>query len=693
MKKISRLSCCLPALYALAASAPVLKAEPTLPGQKTEAAQPALKPKNTRPDVLFVLVDDLRWDAFSFMGHPFVKTPNIDKLRARGALLANSFCTTSLCGPSRATFLTGTYDSRNGVVDNQGAEYVPQVTPPFTMELQKAGYRVAFIGKWHMADSDEPRPGFDYWLSFRGQGVYNNPLFNINGKHVQEYGYTTDLLTDYAIDFIKKQPLDQPYFLELSHKAVHEPFTPPPRDKDIWGGPSLAVKKPVSYDDTFAGKAVWQRREHVFDDRWERRDRDWADIQVPASIPKEPFKRGKWYAEQLRCVAAVDEDLGKIIDLLKKRGTLDRTLIVVAGDNGYFHGEHRRWDKRVFYDEAMRIPMIFFYPPEIAPGTTVKQLVANVDFAPTILDYAGLKKTEVMQGESMRPLLDGRDVPWRKAVFYEYWVDLVHSIPTTVAVRTERYKFVRFPEIDDLDELYDLKKDPHEMVNVVAHREYAAVRDRMEKLLKEQMKETGWKAHPFPLNIPAIRGPKGTWLDLQIEGDKVVNLAGKKTLPANSLEVADGAMQFKGHDVLTLPPSEELNLAQGPITIDCWIRPVSDGVILSQSTRDAGLKLFIQDGIPGLDVYRKTWVGVHSTVDGQRNILGGWVHLRGIIGLKEISLWVDEKKVASMPLPLSYDSKHLAPLVIGASAKPEVYDKTPENGFGGELKRLSISRE
>lgn len=647
----------------------------------------------TRPDIVFVLVDDLRWDAFSFMGHPFVKTPNIDRLRSQGAMMANAFCTTSLCGPSRATFLTGTYDSRNGVVDNQGAEYVPAITPPFTVELQKAGYRCAFMGKWHMADSDEPRPGFDYWLSFRGQGVYNDPLFNINGKHVQEYGYTTDLLTDYAIDFIRKQPVDQPFFLEISHKAVHEPFTPPPRDKDIWGGPTLAVKKPESYDDTFAGKAVWQRREHVFDDRWDRRDRDWAKVEVPAAIPTEPFTRGEWYAEQLRCVAAVDEDLGKVIDLLKERGTLDRTLIVVAGDNGYFHGEHRRWDKRVFYDEAMRIPMIFFYPKEIAPATTVKQLVANVDFAPTILDFAGIKKTPVMQGESMRPLLEGRTVPWRKAVFYEYWVDLVHSIPTTVAVRTDHYKFVRFPEINDLDELYDLERDPHEMVNLVADRAYADVRDTMEKLLDEKIKEVGWTPRPSPLNIAHLRGPEGAWLDLRTDGGKVVNAAGGGTLPANALEVADGAIQFNGHEALTLPPSEELNLAHGPVVIDCWVRPIADGVILAQATHDAGVKLFIQDGMPGLALFRRTWIGVHSTVDGRKNVLGDWVHLRAVIDLKAISLSVDEKEVASMPLPLSYDAKQLAPLVIGAGTKPEVNQQAPDSGFQGELKRLRIARE
>ncbi|MEN1680954.1 MAG: sulfatase-like hydrolase/transferase, partial [Planctomycetota bacterium] len=318
-----------------------------------------------RPDILFILLDDLRYDALSFKGHPYVKTPNIDDLRARGASLENCFVTTSICCPSRATFLTGCYASKHGVIDNETAEYNPAVTPPVTKYLQEAGYRTAMVGKWHMGFSGRPRPTFDHWISFDGQGVYNDPVLNVNGSEVKRKGYTTDLLTDCAIEFIDKQPQDKPYFLMLSHKAVHEPFQPAQRHRHAFGR-GRGLPEPESWRDSFEGKPRWQRREQSKDARWHYRTREREQEQLPDSVAPEPWDSKQRYVDQLRCLSAVDDGVGRLIEKLRQRGSLDNTLIVFTSDNGYFHLEHRRWDKRLAYDESIRIPMVVAYPGVVA---------------------------------------------------------------------------------------------------------------------------------------------------------------------------------------------------------------------------------------------------------------------------------------------------------------------------------------
>ncbi|MEM7317236.1 MAG: sulfatase, partial [Planctomycetota bacterium] len=428
------------------------------------------------PDIVFVLVDDLRWDALSYKNHPYVKTPHIDQLRMRGASFKNAFVTTSICCPSRATYLTGVYANQHGVIDNETSEYNPDVTPPVTKYLQQAGYRTAMLGKWHMGQTARPRRYFNHWVSFKGQGKYQDPLFNINGKRVQESGYTTDILNDKAINFIKRQPKDRPYFLMLSHKAVHQPFQPAPRHAMAFG-PDDQVKAPESFLIDMKNKPLWQRRQLVRDVRWDWRTRDTESESIPETIPLAPWEGDARAINQFRCVAAVDDGIGRIVETLKQRGTLDKTLIIFTSDNGYFHWEHRRWDKRLAYEESLRIPMVMALPGKIQPNSTVTKLVSNLDFAPTVLSFAGVPVPKQMQGQTMTALLDPKETqstqPWRNELFYEYWVDLVHEIPTMIALRTDKYKLIRFPEIHDLDELYDLEADPHELNNLAVDPAYS----------------------------------------------------------------------------------------------------------------------------------------------------------------------------------------------------------------------------
>jgi len=468
-----------------------------------------------RPNVVFILTDDQRFDALGCLGHPLCVTPNLDRLRREGVLFKNAFVTTSLCSPARACFLTGTYAHTNGVFDNTGREFDHAKTPSYPKLLQKAGYSTAFVGKWHMGHINDPRPGFDYWLSFTGQGTYFDPQLDENGRDFSQKGYTTDILTDYAIKFLReKRDKSKPFCLYLSHKAVHGPFTPAPRHKDVLAGKSLP--EPESFKDTFRGKPKWQRLKRMDipsmnkvapkgKRKWKNAD-EMAQAMIDflnsdAEIPDElPAGGGVWKGDKparlgyYAAIWAIDDGVGRVLAELEKMGALNNTLIFFAGDNGYFHGEHGRGDKRLMYEEALRIPLLLRYPPLVKPNSTVKQMVLNIDVAPTVLAATGTPIPATMQGQSFLPLLSGKkDVAWRKSFLYEYWADLTPKIPRMVGVRTETAKLVTYPDINDIGELYDLAKDSKEMTNLYENPEYAALRKVLEKELKKLMHKTNYQ--------------------------------------------------------------------------------------------------------------------------------------------------------------------------------------------------------
>lgn len=646
-----------------------------------------------KPDVVFVLLDDLRWDALGYMQHPFVETPHIDRLRQQGAMMENAFVTTSICCPSRATFLTGTLASRHGVIDNETSEYNPEVTPPLTKFLQEAGYTTAMIGKWHMGPNGAPRPYFDYWLSFKGQGVYENPLFNINGQDLPHEGYTTDLLTDYAVKFIENQPKDRPFFCMLSHKAVHEPFQPATRHKDAFGAEAV-TPEPASWSDDFSSKPGWQRREHTGDHRWNYRTRVREQEQLPESIPLEPWKSTSKYVEQLRCLAAVDDGIGRLLEALRKRGTLDNTLIVFTSDNGYFHLEHRRWDKRLAYEESMRIPMVVVYPGQIEPGSTVSQLVTNADFAPTVLDYAGASIPPGMQGKSMRPLFEDAKLAWRDAVFYEYWTDLVHTIPTMTALRTDRYKLVTYPEINDIDELYDLQSDPHEMRNLSGEPAHAELHASLSARLARAKEQAGWRPDVFPQNLPRLRGVSGVLFDLAVHDEVLVDRAGSR-VPFNpqGLQVRGDSVFFDGeHSSIRVPFRKLIDPSGWPFRIDVEVKADTDGIIAVQSTPGFGYKLFVQDGRPGVAVHCKSWIDTTTVIDAPAPALGKWTRLQALIDYNRLTLWVDGREVESIALPQPFKGSPQTPLVIGGKGTHPVVAGTPTDPFTGSLRRFTLER-
>lgn len=416
------------------------------------AAAQTVKPRN----IVFILVDDQRFDAMSIMGHPFLKTPNLDALALNGILCENAFVTTSLCSPSRASILSGQYAHTHGVLDNNTP--LPKQTPTFPQELQKNGYDTAFVGKWHMGGgSDAPRPGFRHWASFRGQGVYNNPVFNIDGKHVRREGYITDLITEYAVDFIKAPHFEKPFFLYMSHKAVHANFVPAERHKGAYADKDYPHPASMAdTDDNYRGKPEWVRRQ--------RKGWHGVDGMYGGTTDFDAFTRD--YTETM---LGVDDSVGRIVETLREQGLLESTLIIFTSDNGFVFGEHGHIDKRTMYEPSIKVPLIVHCPELYSGGQRTQKLLLNIDFGPTILDAAGVAIPDSMQGKSFFGLLKGEDVPWRQDFLYEYfWERNYPHTPTVLGVRTERYKFMQYHGIWDRYEMYDMVEDPDEMNNLLA---------------------------------------------------------------------------------------------------------------------------------------------------------------------------------------------------------------------------------
>ncbi len=408
------------------------------------------KPRN----MVFILIDDQRYDALGMMGHPFLETPRLDTLAGDGIFFENAFVTTSLCSPSRASFLSGQYAHTHGVLNNSTP--LPQSTPTFPKELQKAGYETAFVGKWHMGgSSDDPRPGFDRWVSFKGQGTYYDCTFNIDGEQKKMDGYTTDIITDYAVDFLKKDH-DKPFFLYMSHKAVHGDFYPAKRHEGVYDDENYP--HPDTYDNTednYRGKPEWVRKQ--------RQSWHGVDGMYNKRIDFDPFTRD--YCETM---LAVDESVGRVVDTLKEMGELDSTLIVYTSDNGFLFGEHGLIDKRTMYAESIRIPLIAHCPDLFEGKQRRKEMVLNIDFAPTFLEAADWTIPDTVQGQSFYKLMTNEPIDWRTEFLYEYyWERSFAQTPTVLGVRTDKYKLMRFHGVWDKYELYDIENDPHEKTNLL----------------------------------------------------------------------------------------------------------------------------------------------------------------------------------------------------------------------------------
>jgi arylsulfatase A-like enzyme len=458
--------------------------------------QPTRKP-NPNPNIIFILVDDMRWDQLSVMGHPFIKTPNLDRIGKEGMIFHNAFVCTPLCSPSRASFLTGQYPHKHRIINNDrnGLASISHKMTTFPQVLRRSGYETAFIGKWHMGDDDTRRPGFDHWISFRGQGLFLDPVVNVDGERRQCTGYMTDLLNKWTLQFINKKHT-KPFLLYLSHKAVHAPFIPAKRHKKLYSN-ALFSQPPIDSED-IAGKPALRRAVPPVD-----------VLRLPGATPEPMEPRyghsnnpKDIYLDHARCLASVDEGVGQILDALEKIGDLDDTLIIFASDNGFLFGEHGEFrNKRVAYEESLRIPLLMRYPKLIKPGSKREQLVLNLDIAPTLYDIVGAQPPVKMHGKSLLPIIDDPSTKIRTEILAEYFLEkITPKHASWQAVRSENWKYIRYPDLEGMDELYDLQADPKELKNVIDSSQHESILKEAQTKLSRLLEESETPAHLLPAN-------------------------------------------------------------------------------------------------------------------------------------------------------------------------------------------------
>ncbi|OIV35278.1 sulfatase [Mangrovactinospora gilvigrisea] len=458
-----------------------------------------------RPNIVLFMTDDHAAPAIGAYGSVINETPAVDRLAAEGALFGNTFCTNSICSPARGTLLTGVYSHVHGMTTlaERGEGQFDATQPSFPAMLQAAGYQTAIVGKWHLGHGGKSDPhGFDHWEVLPHHGVYSDPTFLTPEGEVQHRGYVTDIITDRALEWIDARDPDRPFCILVQHKAPHREWEAAERHRALYT--DVEIPAPPTLHDDMAGRAkvASEARMHL---RYLREEEDLKE-PVPEGLTEREeteWRYQRYIKNYLRTVASLDEGVGRVLDRLDETGLSADTMVVYTSDHGFFLGEHGWFDKRFMYEEALRIPLVVRWPGVVPAGQRREELVANIDFAPTLLDAAGVAPHPRMQGRSLLPLLEGGDAPadWRDAVYYRYFehFDLAHRAPASFGVRTGTHKLICYPgqgrpqdsgasaETHPEEwELFDLVADPRELRNVYADPAYAtpvaALKDRLTEL-------------------------------------------------------------------------------------------------------------------------------------------------------------------------------------------------------------------
>lgn len=479
-----------------------------------------------RPNIIFIMTDDHATNAISSYGSNLIQTPHIDRIAKEGIKFENTYAVNALSGPSRACILTGKFSHMNGFKDNRSEFDGSQQT--FPKILQEHGYQTAMIGKWHLIT--EPQ-GFDYWCILSGQheqGDYYTPDFIENGQAITEEGYVTDVITDKVINFINNREEDKPFMIMYHQKAPHRNWMPAPRHLGVFNDTvfpepdnlfddyntrsraakeqdmsiehtltedwdlKLFTREEMLNDTTNRLYSVYKRMPEKVQDKWDSAYAKRISEYRSGKLQGDDLVRWKYQQylqDYLATVLAVDDNIGRLLAYLEERGELDNTMIVYTSDQGFFLGEHGWFDKRFMYEESQRMPFVVRYPKSIKAGSVSQALSMNVDFAPTFLDMAGIEVPRDMQGVSLKPVLtNSGETPhgWREAVYYHYYeYPAEHSVKRHYGIRTADFKLIHF--YDDIDEweMYDLEKDPKEMVNIFDVPEYNAQQDKLIQLLRD----------------------------------------------------------------------------------------------------------------------------------------------------------------------------------------------------------------
>ena len=457
-----------------------------------------------RPNILFIMSDDHGYQALGCYGSKINQTPNLDRIAKAGLRFDRCFVTNSICGPARAVILTGKYSHLNGYTVNERAFDGSQ--PNVAKLLQAAGYQTAMIGKWHLGSDPT---GFDFWHILQGQGPYYNPAMKTPGGIVKHTGYTTDIITDVTLDWLKtKRDPNKPFLLMYQHKEPQRNWQPAPKYLDKYK--DVKIPEPATLFDDYAGRGsaakdqqmtiakhltphdlklapqggLTPEQKTVFEQAYAEENAALAAAKL-AGDDRTRWNYQRFVKDYLRCVDAVDENVGRVLDYLDETKLAENTIVIYTSDQGWYLGEHGWYDKRWMYEESFRTPLVIRWPGQIKPGSVNSDLVMNLDFPETFLEIAGQNIPADMQGRSLIPILQGRTPPdWRKSVYYHYYeFPQPHHVHPHYGVRTQRHKLIHFYDLNEW-ELFDLETDPHEMQSVYANPTYAATVQQLKQELQ-----------------------------------------------------------------------------------------------------------------------------------------------------------------------------------------------------------------
>jgi arylsulfatase A-like enzyme len=681
--------------------------------------------KPARPNILFVFTDDHAAHAISAYGSKINRTPNIDRLAREGMLFRNCFCTNSICAPSRAVILTGKHSHVNGVVDNvvrfDGSQ------PHIGKLLGEAGYQTAMLGKWHL--KSDPT-GFDYWEVLPGQGVYYNPVFLTRKGKVKHTGYVTDIITDKALAWLEKgRDRSKPFLLMYQHKAPHRSWEPGPKHLNLYR--DVKIPEPDTLFDDHAGLASPARKQemtvaHHLTPRdlklvppgnlTPEQRKAWDAAYGP---PNEAFQKAKltgkelvrWHYQRyikdyLRCVASVDDNLGRVLAYLDESGLAKNTVVIYSSDQGFYLGDRGWYDKRWMYEESLRMPLIVRWPGTVKPGSENTDLVQNLDFAETFLDVAGVKAPDDMQGRSLIPLLKGATPKdWRKSIYYHYFeYPGPHSVQRHYGVRTARYKLIHYYQAGEW-ELFDLKKGPGEHKSVYAEPGYADVvkelkeeLTRLRKLYRaDTFKEptTPKRKKGDPKKVKPALVLRYTFAALKKERVEDVSgngLAGRLVKGKLVKDDVGPALELEGEGHVGVASKALPNFADSPLVVGAWCSAGANrGVVAALGGEGQGFSLFLTDGVPTFAVRSDGKLSVAKAAN--RMPRGRWAHLMGVLDAAgRLRVWVDGK-----PSGDAVQGAHLARqpsdgLSIGADTGSRVGDYNDEQYWTGRLRDVRLYR-
>ena len=469
-----------------------------------------------RPNFLFIMADDHASHAMSCYGSRINTTPNLDRIADEGMRFDNCFCTNSICTPSRAAILTGTYNHVNGVTTLDTP--MDNTLPTFVKDLRADGYQTGMFGKWHLGQGPAHEPtGFDEWAVLPGQGLYHNPTFifptDDGSTRRPLQGYVTDIITDMSLDFLRERDGDRPFFLMCHHKAPHRHWEPDEKHAHLYLNEDVPEPETL-YDDyanraTAAFAAEMRLGTHMI-------PLD-TKTEIPRDLPEVDLRKWayqRYIKDYLRVVASIDDNVGRLLDYLDDNGLRENTVVVYTSDQGFFLGDHGWYDKRFMYEESLKMPYIMRYPKGIAAGSVNGDMILNVDFAPTFLELAGLPAPDHVQGRSFAPLLKNETPEdWREAMYYRYWMHKAqHNVYAHYGIRTKRYKLIYYyadalGQAGAIDEsyapeweLFDLERDPHELNNVIHVPAYAERVRELKAELHQLQTEVGDERYPLDLD-------------------------------------------------------------------------------------------------------------------------------------------------------------------------------------------------